>query len=152
MPRGHEHAIYVDLHDPAPVLRGHLDDAAAPADPDIVVEAVEPAELPDRGADHGAGLLFVGHIGNERRGRAALRLNHRDGALGSIAIEIDNENLGAGAGKQDRRSTAVADAVICRTAAGDDCDFAGEAQIVALTDVRHLRPPKVPRQRGRGSG
>ena len=131
MPRGHEHAVDIDLHDPAPILRGHIDDAAAAADADIVVEAIEPAEPRDRRVDHGAGLLFVGDVRDEGSGRAALRLNHRDGALGALAIEIDDENLRAGPGEQDRRRAAIADAVIRRTATGDDRHLAGQAELVS---------------------
>ena len=137
MPRGHEHAVDIDLHDPSPILRGHFDDAAASADADIVVEAIESAEPGDRLGDHRARLLFVGDVRDEGSGRAALRLNHRDGALGAIAVEVDDENLGAGPGQQDRRRAAIPDAVIRRTATGDDRHLAGQAEIVALDRARH---------------
>src|SRR5262249_60640727 len=74
--RSHEHAVDVDLHDAAPVLRGHLDDAATAADADIVVEAIEPAELVDGGIDHCSGLALLGDVGNKGGGGSALVRNH----------------------------------------------------------------------------
>jgi hypothetical protein len=145
VPRGHEHAVDIDLHDPAPVLRRHVEDAAAPADSDIVVEAVEPAELLERSIDHGAGLLFVGNVRHEGSGRAPLLPDHRDGAFGSLLIEIDHENLGPGPGEQDRCRAAIPDAVIRRPAASDDRDLACEAErILPLRSIRHPVPPQDP--------
>jgi hypothetical protein len=145
--RDHEHAVDIDLHDPAPILRRDIDDTAAPADPDIVVEAGEPAKPRDRLGDHRACLSLVCHIGDERRGGAALRLDHRDSTRGTIEVEIDNENLGAGAGKKDRRGTAIADAVIRRPATSDDRHLAGKAKrVFALRSIRHYRvlPKPIP--------
>ena len=39
-----EHAVDIDLHDLAPQIDRGIDDGAAAADADIVVEEVEPAE------------------------------------------------------------------------------------------------------------
>ena len=119
-----------------------VDDAAAPADADIVVEAVEPAELRDRGVDHRAGLLFVGDVGDEGAAVPPSACDHRDGALGPLAIEIDDEHLGAGAGEQDRRRTAIADAVIRRPATGDDRHLAGEAEPSRRSLLRHRPSPR----------
>src|SRR6267142_1248258 len=99
MARRHEHAVDIDLHDPAPVLRSHVDDTAATTYSDIVVEAIEPAELRECGVDH---------------------------------------HPGAGAGQQDGRRAAIADAVIRRSAPGDDRYLAFEAEAVcALPSLRH---------------
>src|SRR5712671_6533789 len=142
MARRHEHAVDIDLHDPAPVLRSHVDDTAATTYSDIVVEAIEPAELRECGVDHRAGLWLVRDIGNKGSRSAALRRDHRHGALGPLLIEIDDQHPGAGAGQQDGRRAAIADAVIRRPAPGDDRHLAFEAErAIALRSVRHPRCP-----------
>src|SRR5947207_5134183 len=49
----------------------------------------------DGGFDHGAGLLLVGHVGHVGRRDPAFIRDHRDGAFGPFAIEIDDQHLGA---------------------------------------------------------
>src|SRR6476646_1340586 len=141
MARGDEHALDIHLHDPAPLLQSHLGHSAGTADPDIVVEAVEPAELRERALDHCARLLLVSDIGDERSGSATLFRDHRHSAFGALAVEIDDEDFCAGACQQDRRRAAVADPVVRRSAAGDDRHLAGEPEIVALAWLRHPRSP-----------
>ena len=83
-------------------------------------------------------MLFIGDVRDKPSGRAALLPDHRYGAFGSLMIEIDNEDLGARPGEQDRRRAAIADAVIRRTAPRDDRDFSGEAEpVLPLRSVRH---------------
>ena len=130
--RGHKHAVDIDLHDPAPLLRRHLSHPARTTDPDIVVEAVEPAEPRERLGHHRVCLPLVSDIGDEGGGGPTFRLDHRHGAFGALAVEIDDKDFGPGACKQDRCSPPVADAVIRRSAAGDDRHLAGKAEIVVL--------------------
>src|SRR5229473_6883148 len=61
-----------------------IDDGAASADPDIVVQEVEPAEPGECGIDDRAALRLVGHVGDERHGDAALSCDHRDGLVGGL--------------------------------------------------------------------
>jgi hypothetical protein len=62
-----------------------------------------------------------------RDGDTALGLDHLHRLLGRLAIDIDNQHLGARASQQHCRRPAIADAVIGRPAAGDDRRLAGEA-------------------------
>ena len=128
--RNEEHAVDIDLHDPAPIGDRGIDDAAAPADPDIVVEQVEPAEPGERLVDQRAALHLVDHVGDERRGGAALLGDHRHGLRGGLGHDIDDQHAGAGARQQHRRGAAIADAVIGRAAAGDDRHLARKAEII----------------------
>jgi hypothetical protein len=44
---------------------------------------------------------------------------------GELEIAVSDHHLGAGPRQQDRCRAAIADAVACRTAAGDQRDLAG---------------------------
>jgi len=93
--RSQEHAVDIDLHDPAPVLGSHVYDAAAAADPDIIVEAIEPAEPLQRRGDHGASLPLVGDVGDKGGGGSAFGCDHRERPLGPLALDIDDQHPGA---------------------------------------------------------
>ena len=137
-----EHRLDVDLHHPAIFLGLLVDDAAAAADADIVVEEVEPAPAVDRRIDQPLALGLLGDVAGMRRGRAALGLDHLHRALGELEVEIGHQHLGAGARQQDRRGAAVADAVARRAAARDDRDLAGQAGVVLRS--LHRIPLQVP--------
>src|SRR6185437_7387814 len=114
---GHkEHRLDVHLHHPPPTLRALIDDTAAAADPDIVVEQVHASEAVERRVDHGPALLFVGDISFERDSRAALGSDHRHGALGEFDLTVNHKHIHTAPGEQHRGSTAIADAVLRRAA------------------------------------
>src|ERR1700733_12830201 len=79
---------------PPPVFLGLLlDDAAAAADADIVVEEVEPAPALDGGLDQPLAFGLMGDIAGHGRGTAALGLDHCDRARGKPEIEIGHHYL-----------------------------------------------------------
>src|SRR5207247_6091835 len=73
---GQKHAVDVDGHQPAPVLFALVDDGAAAADADVVVEEVEAAEAVEGGLDHGGAVGGLGDVGLEGEGLAAAGLDH----------------------------------------------------------------------------
>jgi len=118
-----------------------IDDGAASADPDIVVQEVEPAEPGECGIDDRAALRLVGHVGDERHGDAALSCDHRDGLVGGLGHDVDDQHASSGARQEDRRGAAIADAVIGRAAAGDDRRLAGQTQIIdGGLRIAHVSP------------
>ena len=127
--REQEHALDIDLHDLAILLRLLVDHAAAAADADIVVEEIEPAELIDGGVDQLPAIVLVGDVAGDRGRRAAFVPDHLDGAFGELEIAVGDHHFRAGPRQQDRRRAAIADAVACRAAAGDQRDLAGEASV-----------------------
>ncbi len=133
---GEEHRLDVDLHHASPGLGRLVDDRAAAADADVVVEEVEPAEAVERGGDHAAALGVVGEVGLMRGRGAAFRRDHGHRALGQGQVAVDDQHAGAGPGQQDRRRPAVADAVAGSAASGDDGDLAGQAGIVCGSRLR----------------
>jgi hypothetical protein len=148
--RYEEHAVDIDPHDPPPILDRRVDDAAARPDPDIVVEQIEPAEAFQGVVDQRAALRLVADIGDERLGFATLLLDHRDGLLGRLAQEVDDEDPRAGPRQQDCRRASIADPVIGRAAAGDDRHLAAEAKIVRRgLRLAHAAPPVATHDTGR---
>src|SRR6185312_14537516 len=127
-----EHRLHVHLHHPTPTLRALIDDTAAAADPDIVVEQVHASEAVERRVDQRPALLFVGDISFERDSRAALGSDHRHGALGEFDLTVNDKDLHATSGEQHRGSTAIADAVLRGAAAGNDGNLAGEARRIVV--------------------
>ena len=120
-----EHGLDVDLHHAAILVRLLVDDAAAAADADIVVEEVEPAEAVDGSIDQPLAFGLTGGVEGFGRGGAALGLDHLDRAFGELQVAVGHQHLGAGARQQDRRRPAVADAVARCPAAAQDRDLAG---------------------------
>ena len=123
-----EHRLDVDLHDAAVFVGLLVDHAAAAADADIVVEEVEPAPVIDRGIDQPLAVGFLGGVAGLGDGGAALGLDHLDGALGQLQVEVRHHDLGAGARQQDRGGAAVADAVAVGAAARHDRHLARQAE------------------------
>src|SRR5262249_25433508 len=115
------------------------------SDANIVVEAIEPPETLERRFDHRAGLRLVRDVGYKGRGGAAFGGDHRNGALGALAFEIDDEYLCPGARPQDRRGTAAADAIVQCAAAGDDGDLAVETKRIVHRSPAVSVPQALPR-------
>jgi hypothetical protein len=84
---------------------------AAARDADVVVEKIEAAESIERRANGVLRLPLVGQIGGMGYRGATIGRDHRDGALCEGKIAIDHEHPSAGAGQQDSRRAAVADAI-----------------------------------------
>src|SRR5204863_124587 len=83
-----------------------VDDAPAPADPDIVVEQIESAKARERGVDKSAALRFVDDVGDMRGGGAAFGHDHRYGLLRRLGHDVDDENARALPRQEDRRRRA----------------------------------------------
>jgi len=62
--------------------------------------------------------------------------------VGCFALNIDDQHFGARPREQNCCRPAIADPVIGRTAAGDDCHFAVEAEIVVPPLLGHRYPPQ----------
>ena len=125
-----EHCLDVDPHY-APILLGVLvDDAAAAADADIVVEEVEPAPAVDGGLDQPLAFGLNGDVAGQRRSAATLGLDHFDRSPGKPRIEIGHHHLGTGPRQQDRRGPAVADTIPRGAATADDRDLVSQASVV----------------------
>ena len=69
----------------------------------------------------------LGNVVGGGGGVAAFGRDHRHGAFGERQIAVDDQHIGAGAGQQDCRRAAVADAVTLRPAAGDDRHLSDQA-------------------------
>src|SRR5262249_61729228 len=139
MLREQEHGLDVDLHDASIVLGPLVDDAAAAADTDIVVEEVEPAPALDGGVDQPLAVRFVGDVPGMRHRGAAFSGNHRHGAFGEPQLAIGDDDPGPGARHQDRGGTPVADTVVGCSAAADDGDLTCETRVILAS--RHSVSP-----------
>jgi hypothetical protein len=127
--REQEHTLDIDLHH-APVLFGpFINDTAAAADTNIVVEEVEAAPAVDGGIDQRFAIGFVGDVASMRRRHAACRRDHLDGAFGRFEITIGHQHFGACARQQHGRRPTVADAIIRRSPSADERDLVHQARI-----------------------
>ena len=93
--RREKHAVDVHFHDPPPACRILVQDIAATADTDIVVEHIEPSPQRDGRGDHRIAVSCLGDIGFECVGNAARILNHGDRPLRQCDIAIHAENARA---------------------------------------------------------
>ena len=141
-----EHGFDVDLHHAPIFLHLLIDDAAAAADADIVVEEVEPVPAVDGGLDQPFAFGLNGDVAGHSQGNATLGLDHFDRAPGKPTIEIGHHHLGTGARQQDRRSPAIADTVARSTPTADDCDLASQTGTLAIFHAR-FRPIASPPSR-----
>jgi len=67
--------------------------------------------------------------------------DHPRGFFGRLAHDIDDKDTRAGTGKEDRRGTPVADALVGCPAAGNDRYFSGEPRIILRSrSFAHDRP------------
>ena len=122
-----ERALEVDAHDRVEVVLAHVEDHRVADDPGVVHEDVELAERLDRGVDHLAGALEVGHVAVVRHRVAAALLDQLYDDVGVLfagavaphrAAEVVDHDFGAVLGKFER--VATTDPVRC---AGDDGDL-----------------------------
>src|SRR5262249_32995686 len=120
-----------------------VDDTTAAADADIVVKEVEPPKRLDGAVDHHFALTLIGYVGDEGQCSAAFGLDHLDGLIGRLTIDIDDQHLSTRPGEQDRRRPAITDPVVGRAAAVDDRHFTLESKI-APCGVRHYHPAQRP--------
>ena len=134
---GKEHAVDIHRHHVTPALGIFIHNAAAAADSNIVVEYVESTPGRQRCCDHRRTILFTRDICCVCLRAATGRLDHRNCLFGKFDLAVDAKHTDAAGGEQYRRCTAVTNAIIERTCAGDDGDLAVEA--VRQGDIhRHL--------------
>ncbi len=109
---GHDHALEIHGHDLVPDrLVDRSRSRVRPADADVVVEHVEPPEGVDRLLDEGDRVGLARRVGFDGEGRPAFLLDHRQRVLRGGQVAIDDHDLGAFAGEEDRRRSSVSDRV-----------------------------------------
>src|SRR5262249_56240989 len=117
-----------------------VDDTTAAADADIVVKEVEPPKRLDGAVDHHFALTLIRYVGDEGQCGAAFGLDHLDGLIGRLTIDIDDQHLSTRPGEQDRRRPAITDPVVGRAAAPDDPHFTLHSAIIPLSPPPHYPP------------
>src|SRR5262249_14798195 len=102
---------------------------------DIVVEEIEPAPAVDRGLDQPLAVGLAGDVAAVSRGRAAIRFDHLDGAFGKLDVAVGDQHPRDGAGQQDCRGTAVADAYARSTPTAVHRHLAGKTGVLFCPHV-----------------
>ena len=129
-----EHALHIHIDhlvEHGLVVVGGRSDLAF--DAGVVEEAVDPAELLDRGPHIGLHLFGPGDIGGHRDGFAAVLADDAGGRFGTRGVAVHHHHLRTVAG--ERRSRRAADPI---AAAGDQRNLAGKIHLTSLRWPRSL--------------